>query len=249
MAWVTLITWADGDIPTAPQFNEQFRDNFNHIALHDHSGGSGNGAFTLGGPTGLQSISFSDGSAPGAPGGTLTAFYASNSTFGWVDSSGTAYLAANSTHTHTGSWVQPTAATSEGTIVSAVVTTVWLTGFTATSNSYIEVATSTHTVGGTGSRALLLSAHFQMSNPTLAFRAFNLRGQYTINGTGTSTFGSILQATLTGSHGQQFVIHAPLQGQPSGSYRVTAELQSNGLTSNAPIVTFATALLHEFQIK
>src|SRR3990167_3375517 len=97
MAWTAPVTWVDGQIPTASDFNTQFRDNFNELALHAHAGGSGSGTAELG-P--ILNATFADAPSPPAGGGTLTRMYSTVGTIGWVSPSGSVYLAGNSTHEH-----------------------------------------------------------------------------------------------------------------------------------------------------
>lgn len=239
-------------MPTAPQFNQQFRDNFNELAQHNHAGASGSGAATLGGAAGLEYISFREGSAPGTPGGTLNAFYASNGTFGWVNANGTAFLAANSTHEHTGSWIQPTQGSFEDGTVDAQGITVYINGPSASNGTFLEGGTATFTVGGTGSRAWQAEAFFLVAGQTVAQRNIQLRARVTLNGTGATNLNqnaNFIQAAITSTHSHHFHIVGTFTAQASGSYRITTEIGATASTGNQPFLAYGTVSVAEFQIK
>ncbi len=71
MAWVTPRTWVDQEVVTVGIMN-QVRDNFLALDQHGHSGSAGDGGTTLGN---LTKETFTDASAPDAPGAGKTVVY------------------------------------------------------------------------------------------------------------------------------------------------------------------------------
>ena len=179
MAWTAPRTWASGEIPTAAQLNTDLRDNLNELSRHAHGGGSGSGTAALGN---LVSMTFIDAAAPAAPGGTLTRVYSSSTALFWRNAGGI-YSASTAGHEH--------AITDTGTIRTMGTTTGGVTGtgvpiyssiasggFTAT------IISTSYTVGGTGSRGVLVSgvASVHMIN---------------VPSTGVGTFTAILHRSGT----------------------------------------------------
>ena len=72
MAWTTPRDYVTDEILTAAILNVDHRDNLNALSTHAHSGAAGNGSSTLGN---LVKGTFTDASAPAAPGSGLTAIY------------------------------------------------------------------------------------------------------------------------------------------------------------------------------
>ena len=72
MAWTTPRDYVTNEILTAAILNVDHRDNLNVLSTHAHSGAAGNGNSSL---TGLVKQTFTDASAPAAPGSGLTAIY------------------------------------------------------------------------------------------------------------------------------------------------------------------------------
>ena len=72
MAWTAPRTWVVGEVVTKALLDEQLRDNLLAIDQHSHSGSAGDGGTSLGN---LVKETFTDASAPGAPGNGLTVFY------------------------------------------------------------------------------------------------------------------------------------------------------------------------------
>lgn len=77
MTWSINITWADGDTPSASQFNA-VSANLDALSTHGHSGADGDGAAVL---TSLDHIDFDHQSGLGAPG--------SGHARHWMESDGT----------------------------------------------------------------------------------------------------------------------------------------------------------------
>jgi hypothetical protein len=72
MAWTTPRDYVTNEILTAAILNVDHRDNLNVLSTHAHSGAAGNGNSSL---TSLVKETFTDASAPAAPGSGLTAIY------------------------------------------------------------------------------------------------------------------------------------------------------------------------------
>lgn len=260
MAWTSPRTWADGEVPTATQFNQEFRDNFNELALHKHDGGSGSGASTLGGTVGLNHVSFANGAAPGAPTGGFIRVFGSNDTLGWVNSASAVRYAANSTHEHTGSWVQPTA-TGSGTTFDVLhssggTATGWSI-FTPQSalptNTFVTVATATMTLGGNGSRAVFVYAGFILYSQTAAARPVQLRGEYsTDTGSSWTQFdGGVnpIRHTLSTIGAYHYHAAGTFTGQ-TGTILFRAQVNAtNTGVGNQPVPVHSTIVFTEFQIK
>ena len=154
MAWTAPRTWASGEIPTAAQLNTDLRDNLNELSRHAHGGGSGSGTAALGN---LVSMTFIDAAAPAAPGGTLTRLYSSSTALFWRNAGGI-YSASTAGHEHS---------IATGTIILGGNTATAATAVVDVVNSYTAIAsggvttllTQTATWGGTGSRAIIVSAY------------------------------------------------------------------------------------------
>jgi hypothetical protein len=73
MAWTAPRTWIDQEVVTEANFNTHIRDNFLALDQHAHGGAAGAGASSLGN---LVKGTFTDASAPAAPGSGKTVVYA-----------------------------------------------------------------------------------------------------------------------------------------------------------------------------
>ena len=72
MAWTTPRDWTSGEIITATILNTDQRDNLTVLSTHAHTNAAGQGSSTLGN---LVKATFTDASAPSAPGSGLTVLY------------------------------------------------------------------------------------------------------------------------------------------------------------------------------
>jgi len=72
MGWTTPRDYVTNEILTAAILNVDHRDNLNVLSTHAHSNAAGNGSSTLGN---LVKETFTDASAPAAPGSGLTVIY------------------------------------------------------------------------------------------------------------------------------------------------------------------------------
>jgi hypothetical protein len=72
MGWTTPRDYVSNEVLTAAILNVDHRDNLNVLSTHAHSNAAGNGSSTLGN---LVKETFTDASAPSAPGSGLTALY------------------------------------------------------------------------------------------------------------------------------------------------------------------------------
>ena len=72
MAWTTPRDWTSNEIVTASILNTDQRDNLNVLSTHAHTNAAGQGSSTLGN---LVKATFTDASAPSAPGSGLTVLY------------------------------------------------------------------------------------------------------------------------------------------------------------------------------
>jgi len=72
MGWTTPRDYVTNEVLTAAILNVDHRDNLNVLSTHAHSNAAGNGSSTLGN---LVKTTFTDASAPSAPGSGLTALY------------------------------------------------------------------------------------------------------------------------------------------------------------------------------
>ena len=72
MGWTTPRDYVANEVLTAAILNVDHRDNLNVLSTHAHSNAAGNGSSTLGN---LVKETFTDASAPYAPGSGLTALY------------------------------------------------------------------------------------------------------------------------------------------------------------------------------
>jgi hypothetical protein len=101
MAWTAPRTWADGELPTAAQFNSNFRDNLNELALHAHQGGSGSGSASMG-P--LNAVTLLDTAAVAPTNASYVSLGGHSATLAWINSASATFVVSNDTHEHTGSW-------------------------------------------------------------------------------------------------------------------------------------------------
>lgn len=72
MGWTTPRNYVANEVLTAAILNVDHRDNLNVLSTHAHSNAAGNGSSTLGN---LVKETFTDASAPSAPGSGLTTLY------------------------------------------------------------------------------------------------------------------------------------------------------------------------------
>jgi hypothetical protein len=72
MAWTTPRTYVVGEQVTAAILNVDQRDNLTQFAIHTHNNGAGDGSSSLGN---LVKTTWTDASAPSAPGTGLTNIY------------------------------------------------------------------------------------------------------------------------------------------------------------------------------
>lgn len=140
------------------------------VAVHDHSGGSGQGTRALGGATGLASVTFADAPAPAAPTGTLTTVYTTGSRLAVISSGGTQVLLAIGGHEHTLTQAQLATAgfpNAQATAIAGGSLYVYRrdipTLYTGSSSSTISTAI---TVGGSGSRAVFVGASVTITKAT-----------------------------------------------------------------------------------
>ena len=73
MAWTAPRTWAVGEMVTHTLLNTHIKDNLLALSTHAHSGAAGAGSTTRGN---LVKATYTDASAPSAPGSGLTVLYA-----------------------------------------------------------------------------------------------------------------------------------------------------------------------------
>ena len=98
MAWTAPRTWVAEEVVTAALLNTHLRDNLLALSTHAHSGSAGDGSQTLGN---LVKDTFTDASAPSAPGSGLTMIYAVSSKMhqrAGVSGSDTAFVVASDLH-------------------------------------------------------------------------------------------------------------------------------------------------------
>ncbi len=241
MAWTTPRTWADGELPTAAQFNAHFRDNLNELALHAHGGGSGSGTNTLG-P--INGVTYRNIAAPGGAGGTYVRTFATNGTVGWVEPGGGAFLAANATHEHTlsiGSNIAGSSVMTGTTITNIPFTAaapLSTAGYTSTFRTGWSSATATITIGGTGRFVAVVVAQSVYLGTTAAAAP-----------TGTGSFRLVEQRDGTGSSiistwqmtahptARAFVSTTQIKGSvlPSGSYRYYVEARASAQVNNTGV--------------
>ena len=242
MAWGAPRTWADGEIPTAAQFNADIKGNFDFASTHVHSGAAGDGSATLG-P--ITYVDFTDATAPAAPSAGRTRLYTVSSKPRYRPTGGSDTGFADDGHTHT--------VTDEGSAVddinipSSAVTADWKTfgDLTASYGLAVDVA---KTIGGAGKRAVVvcgvavvaasgadanegLGMELRRSTTQLATRSVN-RSAF---GTGDATFAPVA-IVLT---------HLDVD-VAAGSTTYDARFKNDGSTAN-PLVTRGIRI-HEVSI-
>ncbi len=91
-------TWADQETPTALQFNVEFRDRFDFLSVHSHTGADGDGSAAINPDT----VTLDDISTPSAPGANKVVVFSESETARVrAGASGSAVDISLATHTHT----------------------------------------------------------------------------------------------------------------------------------------------------
>jgi hypothetical protein len=92
-------TWVDQETPTALQFNTEFRDRFDFLSVHTHTGADGDGSAAINPDT----VTFDDsGATPDAPGANKVVVFSESETAKVrAGAAGVATDISLATHTHT----------------------------------------------------------------------------------------------------------------------------------------------------
>src|SRR3990167_1148790 len=236
MAWTAPRTWVAAEVVNASELNTDLRDNMNELSLHNHSGGSGSGASSLG-P--LNRVDFTDllsGNMPSSPGGTLTTVVTSATALVWINAGGTFY-AATSAHEH---------AIATATLVSTGEITSTVNGTTITKiGSIFGSATTTliasvFTASGTGSRAVMAMGVLGIYNivATASTSTVELRRDATI-------IASTIHDLSVATHMRTIVLSTVELNRPSGS--VTYALVYRSLANQSSQVLTNVVYVREFR--
>lgn len=264
MAWTEPRTWADGEVPTATQFNEQFRDNQNELALHAHGGGSGSGTARLG-P--MEAATLRAGFSPIPTNSTHIIVYDASGTLTYSNSASAVRAVADATHEHTGSWVGGTAwqdnvrttanplvnfRNTDGTVNASLTTASEEIGNRAGTGVSFPFTTATLFVGGNGSRAVSVQGWAVFVGQTTATKTIAGQMVYSFNGTGTTVIGArqTSYAGAAATANQHWLFNARMLNVASGTYRFWIEARSTiQSSSNAPIPVLAHVYAQEFEIR
>jgi hypothetical protein len=152
-------TWVDQETPSALEFNTEFRDRFDFLSVHSHTGANGDGSATL---DSLDHMDLDEGGALSAPAASHTRFAANtDGTLRYYPNGGSEKTVADTDHEHTISEVQVVTDTQVDISTPAVIS-----GGTGIGTSWTTIESVSITVGGTGERAVICSGSVSMANGT-----------------------------------------------------------------------------------
>lgn len=180
MTWVTPRTWATGLVVTATILNTEIRDQLLHYAIHNHDGGSGNGASAID-PTTFR---MNDSADPAAPGSGKTIIWTNSGKLHQrAGAAGAAEEFSVVGHTHT---------VSED--VAGAETGTYSTSDTPTTHPDITVATEDGWFYTNTNAKLMSERSVTFNDPGLAFASARVLAEHTVSGGGLT--GSITMALI-----------------------------------------------------